>query len=324
MSLYNKPYLSFTEQLDLLKSRGLEVTDGETAKNYLHRLGYYRLSGYWYPFRTPIPFEKQSEKTSSKREDHFFPDAKFEDAVNLYVFDKKLRLLIMDAIERIEVAVRVDIAYLLGEYDTFAHHKPEFMHGNFTKKINPRTGVTSYEEWLNRYEQQVHRSKEDFVFHYKKKYGSPLPIWVAIELWDFGLLSVFFSGMRVQDKTIIAQRYKISNWKIMESWLRTLNYARNVAAHHSRLWNRNLIDQPRLAKAGEMPDFDHLTGQAHYISRVYVILCILTYLLKIICPKSAWSSRLKNLLNEFPNSKYLDISDMGFPLNWLDYSLWKE
>lgn len=324
MSLYKKPHLSFAEQLDLLKSRGLEVTDENTAKNYLHRLGYYRLSGYWYPFRALVSIEKQSEKTTSKREDRFLPGAKFEDAVNLYVFDKKLRLLIMDAIERIEVAVRVDIAYLLGEYDTFAHHKPELLHGNFTKKLNPRTGITTYEEWLNRYEQQVQRSKEDFVVHYKKKYGSPLPIWEAIELWDFGLLSLFFSGMRVQDKLIIAQRYNISDCKIMESWLRTLNYARNVAAHHSRLWNRNLIDQPRLAKAGEMPDFDHLIGQPHRISRVYVILCILTYFLKTICPKSAWPSRLKNLLNEFPNSKYLNISDMGFPPNWHEQLLWKE
>jgi len=324
MSLFKKPYLSFSEQLKLLKSRGLDVTDDTAAQNYLHRLGYYRLSGYWYPFRKPIPCKKQSKKSISKREDQFLPDAKFEDTVNLYVFDKKLRLLIMDAIERIEVAIRVDIAYLLGEYDTFAQHKPEFLHGNFTKKLNPKTGATKYDEWLKRYEQQVLRSKEDFVFHYKEKYGLPLPIWVAIELWDFGLLSVFFSGMNVKDKSIIANRYEISDWAVMESWLRNINYARNVAAHHSRLWNRNLIDQPKLAKVGEMPDFDHVIGKTHSISRVYITLCILTYFLKTICPKSTWPFRLKSLLDELPKSKYINISDMGFPKEWRNCSLWNE
>ena len=115
MSTYRKPYLTFEQQLDLLKSRGLEVTNDSVALEYLRRLGYYRLSGYWYLCRKLIALPAhQSKPVRPQREDNFLPGSKFQDAVELYVFDKKLRLLILDAIERVEVAFRVDIAYLLG------------------------------------------------------------------------------------------------------------------------------------------------------------------------------------------------------------------
>lgn len=324
MSRYNKPHLSFEHQLELLKSRGLEITNDTTALEYLRRLGYYRLSGYWYPCRKLLlSTERQSKLARPQRSDEFMPGAKFQDTVALYVFDKKLRLLILDAIERVEVAFRVDIAYLLGEKDAFAYAKPDLLHGNFTKKIDLKTGKTRYQEWMSKHDQLIKRSKEDFVEHYKAQYGLPLPIWVAIELWDFGLLSVFYQGMAVKDKAVIANKYNIPDWQIMESWLRSLNYARNVVAHHSRLWNRNLIDQPKLAKQGEIPAFDPLIGNIHITSRVYVVLCILAHFMKIICPRSTWQMRLVELMHSFPKSDYMSIQDMGFPTEWEQQIFWK-
>lgn len=102
-----------------------------------------------------------------------------------------------DAIERVEIAIRVDIAHLLGEHDAFAHTNPGLLHGNPTKKINPKTGKTDYQDWIDKYNGLVARSKEDFVKHYRSKYGTPLPIWVAVELWDFGPLSTFYQGMAI-------------------------------------------------------------------------------------------------------------------------------
>lgn len=324
MSLYKKPHLTFEHQLELLKSRGLEVTNDSVALEYLRRLGYYRLSGYWYPCRKLLLFsERQLKPIRPQRADEFMAGARFQDAVDLYVFDKKLRLLILDAIERVEVAFRVDIAYLLGERDPFAYTKPDLLHGNFTKKIDPKTGRIRYEDWIAKHEQLIHRSKEDFVEHYKAKYQLPLPIWVAIELWDFGLLSVFYQGMAVNDKAVIANKYNISDWQIMESWLRTLNYVRNVVAHHSRLWNRNLIDQPKLAKNGEMPAFDQFIGNIHMTSRVYVVMCILAHFMRVICPRSTWHMRVVELMGSFPKSDHLDIQDMGFPKDWEQHEFWK-
>jgi abortive infection bacteriophage resistance protein len=324
MSHYKKPHLTFEQQLELLRSRGLEVTNESAALEYLQRIGYYRLSGYWYPLRKLRPLsEHHAKPIRPQRTDEFLPSSRFQDVVALYVFDKKLKLLILDAIERLEVAFRVDIAYLLGEKDPFAYTKPDLLHGNFTKKIDPKTGKTKYEEWLFKHDQLIKRSKEDFVGHYKVKYGLPLPIWVTIELWDFGLLSVFYKGMAVKDKTAIAQKYDISDWQIMESWLRTLNYVRNVVAHHSRLWNRNLIDQPKLGKLGDIPTFDALIGNTHSTSRVYAVLCILAHYMSFICPRSTWRQRVIELTHSFPITQHIQLKDMGFPTDWRQHVFWK-
>lgn len=322
MSTYKKPYLTFDQQLTLLKSRGLEITDDAIALEYLRRLGYYRLSGYWYSCRRLILTEAE-KLNRPNREDNFMSGSRFQDVVELYIFDKKLRLIILDAIERIEVAIRVDIAYQLGSKDPFAYRNSALLHGNFTKKIDPKTGITRHEDWLDKHDRLISRSKEDFAEHYKSKYGLPLPIWVAIELWDFGLLSKFYQGMSVSDKDIIAKKYHVPNWPIMESWLRCLNYARNVVAHHGRLWNRNLIDQPKLGKYGDMPEFAFAIGNVDCTSRVYIILCMLAHLMKHVSPRSSWNRRVVSLIRSFPLSNHFRVQDMGCPIDWLTHPFWR-
>lgn len=134
-----KPWLSFSDQLQQLRARGLEVEDPAAALDYLERVGYYRLSGYWYPLRT-IDQASSAAQGRAVRLDSFVAGSRFEDVVRLYVFDKKLRLLALDALERIEMAVRVDIAHLLGQRDPGAHENPAFLHGNFAKKLITRGG----------------------------------------------------------------------------------------------------------------------------------------------------------------------------------------
>lgn len=257
------------------------------------------------------------------REDRFEAGSRFQDVLDLYVYDKRLRLLVLDAIERIEIALRVDIAYLLGAADAFAHTKPALLHGRFTKVVNPRTTKTRYQAWLEKHDQLVARSKEDFVRHYQAKYGMPLPIWVSVELWDFGLLSTFYQGMTVADKERIADDYGIPDWRVMESWLRTLNFVRNVVAHHTRLWNRNLVDQPKLPRPGEMPAFDPLIGNTGVTARLYVVLGILIHFMRRLYPNSTWPQRLHNMIDAFPNISNLSVADMGFPATWRDHDFWR-
>lgn len=323
MSTYKKPYLTFQEQLALLKSRGLLVTNDEAALSCLQRIGYYRLSAYWYPLRkTTLLQEHSTRRLTVQRQDDFRPGCSFQQAIELYVFDKRLRLLVLDAIERIEVAIRVDIAYLLGQRDPFAYTNGALLHGNFAKKQNPKTGKTWHQDWLDKYEQALARSKEDFVRHIKLKYGLPLPIWVAVELWEFGMLSIFFQGMTVPDKREIAAKYGISDWQIMESWLRALNFVRNVAAHHSRLWNKNLIDQPKLPKRGDIPQFDPLIGKQDIASRLYVMLCIMSFFMRRICPNSSWPQRVSQLLKQFPEIPSSNVADIGAPSDWETHGFW--
>jgi abortive infection bacteriophage resistance protein len=172
---YSKPWQSYEEQLDLLLSRGLQVTDRPMALEYLKRIGYYRLSGYWFPFRARsgplVLLDDRGRKPSRPNKvetialDSFEPGATFENAVKLYVFDKQLRLLAMDALERIEIALRVDISHTLGKLDRFAYLRPELFHPDFGHKLDKKKGVSGHHEWLSKHAQLISRSKEEFVRH---------------------------------------------------------------------------------------------------------------------------------------------------------------
>lgn len=99
--------------------------------------------------------------------------------------------------------------------------------------------------------------------------------------------------------------------RIFASWLRSLNYLRNVCAHHSRLWNRNIVDQPKLPKIGEVNWIEPFRGDGHRVARVFLLLCIAKHLLGIINPSSTWGQRLKQLLLEFPDLQHLDLNLVG-------------
>ena len=315
---YNRPWKSFSEQLQLLKDRGLIITDDDAALRYLERIGYYRLSAYLHTFRQ-FELKMEDAKIISTRLDSFVANTHFEDAIKLYWFDRRLRLILMDALERIEVAVRVDIAYLLGQKDAFVHHDIKYFHPRFATRMNKRAGKSAFDLWHEKYGSLVNRSKEDFVKHYKRNHGDDLPIWVAIEVWDFGAMSQLFAMMKVPDQTKVANKYGLSDFKIFASWLRALNYLRNLAAHHSRVWNRNVVDQPKLPKQGEIAWCDGFIGKDDLIAKPFLLMAICKQLMVVINPDSAWHLRLADLLGEFPeiqSDRKPSIEDMGTPENW--------
>jgi len=313
-----KQWRSVDEQLDLLKRRGLQVEDDVAALNYLQRIGYYRLSGYWYPLRV-IDEEVSRREHRPVRLDEFVPGSRFEDVVKLYVFDKKLRMLAMDALERIEMAMRVDVAYLLGEKDPCAHENPDCLHGRFTKQRishGKDRGRTGHEVWLEKYQQLVERSRRlPFVSHHRQTYDGRLPIWVAIEVWDFGLLSRFFAGMRFDDQQVIADKYGARDGRTLAGWLRSMNFMRNVAAHHSRMWNINVLEVAPVPSGWP--------GMSN--ARPFFYFCLMQKLLRAICPHSTWGQRLRKLLKEeFPGlpRSAAPMEDVGLCEGWEEWNLW--
>ena len=311
----SKTWLSFEQQLASLKNKGMQVDDDTAATSYLERVGYYRLSGYWYPFRQ---FDK---KNTNQRLGTFVDNTHFQHIVDLYIFDKKLRLLAIDALERIEMAVRVDIAHTLGKKDPQAHELVDKLDGNFAKKIinkGKNKGKTEHQLWLVKHSQLLHRArKEPFIAHHNQNYQGIVPIWVAIEVWDFGCMSRLYAGMTFSDKTIIAKKYGI-NAKQFEQWLRSLNFIRNVSAHHSRLWNANILEQSAPI------NFDNKWSQSvNY--KPFFYFCIMQHMLKVICPRSSWNQRFKDLLNDFPAvpDDTVKLTDFGLVINIEDWNLWK-
>lgn len=313
MPHYSKPYLPLADQLALIKNRGLLVADEAAALECLHRNGYYRLSAYWYPFR---------EIVRGTRTDKFLSGSCFEDAVELYKFDKKLKLLLLDAIERIGIAARVEIALVLGQRDTFAHTKPALFRSRFSSP--GRSGLSDYQNWINKFNEIYRKFRAEFIIHHKNQYGhsSPLPVWIAIELWDFGMLSYAYSGMQYRDQVRVAARFRILDWKLLESWLRSLNYVRNVIAHHGRLWNLGL-SRSQLPQPGVVAALDHLLPLPAAHTRIYTICCILCFLTRVINPQSHWVEEAKTVFATFPIMPHASIQDMGFAADWQTQSLWQ-
>jgi len=230
--VYSRPWTSFPDQLALLKSRGMVVSDETAALDYLQRVGYYRLSAYWYPFRKfEVVQSSEPGKLTTKAMEEFHSDTQFVDAVRLYLFDKQLRLYLADALERIEISLRVDLSYLLGNRSSFAHienTKAHFHPGFASRPFHKGSSQTAFDAWLGKYRGLVARSKEDFVRHYHANHGDELPIWVAVEVLDFGAISQLFSMLNVKDQLAIANRYSVNDWKVFKSWLFSLSYLRNL------------------------------------------------------------------------------------------------
>ena len=293
---YNKPSLTIEQQADLLLSRGL-TGDRDLMITRLASVSYYRLSGYWFSFLRP--------------DNSFQNDTKFEDIWQRYVFDRRLRLLIMDSVERIEVAVRSQLAL---------HHSQ--LHGPFayaTKLSSmPSLSADQHKSFLENITVEASRSKEFFVKHFQAKYGDchdNLPVWMSSEIMSFGCTLTFFKGSDPNVRKRVARLFAIQD-VVLESWLLTLNTIRNICAHHGRLWNRLLRLKPKI------PNKDHIWHRPVAISgeRVFGILTICKHCLNRIAPQSQWPQRLHGLLSGSPN---IPITEMGFPANWDNSPIWK-
>ncbi len=297
---YQKPALTFDAQLDLLQSRGLVVNDREHALSQLSTISYYRLSAYWYPFRVRDPHGDVT--------DDLIDATSFDDVINLYEFDRHLRLLIIDAIERIEVYIRTLITYHLGHtYGAFGHTDATNFHPQFR-----------HEGWIRKLEDEAARSSDAFITHYKSKYdGFPtLPIWVITEVMSLGSLSFCYKGLKHDDKKIISEKIGLHH-KRLADWLHKLTYIRNVCAHHSRLWNRELSIRPEGSKAPEWNP--PLTPRN---DRIFYILLMLRYLLKTTNNGDSWCQQCMELIEPFAEKDEWRIA-MGMPEDWKEHPVWK-
>ena len=303
---YTKPAISFADQIIRLEQKGLNFTNKAQAEIQLASISYYRLSGYWYPFRVRDEHNNISNL--------FEVDTDFNQVIFLYEWDRQLRSLILDAIERIEIAVRTQFTYHVGHtYGAFGHTKAQNFHPKF-----------KHQDWLNKLENEVLRSSDDFIRHYKSKYtGFPtVPIWMLTEVMSLGALSFGYGGLindqknGIEDKKAIAQHFNLHHKKLGD-WLHTLTYVRNICAHHSRLWNRSLAIRPDKTK-----DPKWLAPITPRNDRIFYILLMLRHLLRAIGNGNDWSRNINQLLEPLAHSRRWRAS-MGIPENWREHPIWK-
>lgn len=297
---FSKPALSFEQQLDLLIRRGMVIGDREAALRHLQHISYYRLRAYWLPYEVPAATEG----------DHAFkPGVSFESILDLYSFDRKLRLLVMDAIERVEVSIRARWVYVM----SVRYGPHSYLDGLLFKK------VTDHAKSLTKLQEELERSKETFVLHYNDKYTEPElpPIWGISELLTFGQLSQWFKNIKDASVRVeIAKPYGLDE-QLVRSFAHHLSYVRNVCAHHMRLWNREATIGMKLPAR---PAWLGAALNHEQPKRLYNTLLVLAYLINIISPGSRWRTNLLALFDEHPA---VNLNQMGFPADWKSAPVWK-
>ena len=293
---FQKPYTNAEDLVKLLKSRGLTIADIDKAEKYIDSIGYYRLSAYMYPL-LQTPKEQHRYKQGSS----------FDQVMMLYRFDKKLRLLIFNEIEKIEVAVRSAIVNIGCEMTGNPFWITDCANFNDQNKFI-RT--------VNLIDSEMNRSREDFIVHFKDTYSDAYPpAWILAELLPFGVVTNIYSNiLSIRIKKRIAKKYGLQ-MSPFESWLTIISLTRNYCCHHARVWNKQNTLRPMQPNH---TGYTWLTLPTDPL-RIYFDISIVKYFLNIISPQNDMRNKLMNLLSVFPN---IDTNAMGFPVGWQQESLW--
>lgn len=304
---FNKPPTTINDQALQLIARGMVCEDIDVMKAHLKNIGYYRLGAYWLPFELPAP----AGQTRSK----VFPaGTDFADIISLYNFDRNLRLLVMDAIERIEVVTR---ANWINEFTLSTNAHPHLDATNFR-------GQKEHTPMLGQLYSTMERSSELFVKHYKQKYTSPdmPPLWAVCETMSLGGLSKWVAATK--DNTVkkkVAVTLGLPNAAPLEAVLQTFTYVRNICAHHNRLWNRRLVKRLPLIRRfqADLIEITNSAGQRELENSVFNVLAVILNILNHLNVDPNFKPNLIALVSTISDAQR---TSMGFPLDWRTRPAW--
>jgi len=281
-----KPALTIDEQIELLKSRNMEITDIKAAHIFLQRTNYYRFSGYAFIFQKP--------------NDQYQKGTTFEHIVKLMSFDEEMRRNLMVALESAEIYARSIIAHtfsLLHNKDGGAHYNSSFFENQLY-----------HEEYLNTLQDLIaQNASQPFVSHHIHAFGGKMPIWCAVELMSFSTLSKLYSNMNKHDKDLIASQMNMDA-PHLTNWLHCFSVLRNACAHYGRLYN--LIYSPKVSLGGAFLRSNPDVSQDTLFAYIVALLRFLPDDLN----KKHFVLHLDELIER--NLSLIQLPLIGFPQNW--------
>lgn len=304
--------------------RGMIISDRDYARRLLERTGYYRLSAFYYPFRTFCVLPEEGQRI---RCDRFRNGTTFDEVAAFYLWDKQIRLMVIDAIERIEIAIRACIVDILGAINKHGHRDPR----SYKPSIREPVGdATALEKFTDKLSEGFKRSKEEYAKHYRDRYLGNPPIWVEAGTWDWGNMAFILQHLHDKHKEKIAAKVHPNlPFSKLESWVNALNTVRNDCAHHSRIWNKNLVNSPGLPKGPAFTDFDHIKVSskkgATPTQKLYGVLVVIAFLLQRFHPNTKWHCRLREMALEAKGKlpSEVGLASAGFPDGWDNQEIWR-
>ncbi len=296
-----KPALTINQQIELLEERGMEFNDLDEARHFLSNISYYRLAGYWW--------EMQEDRV----EHLFFEGTSFSSVVQLYNFDRHFKLIVFDAIERLEIALRTKLIY----------HLSLKSGGLWYQNASLFSNQDYHEEQLEKIQEEIDKSKEEFLVKHKENHPDESPeAWKALEVITLNTLSKQYENLNDQlpEKSKVANEFGLYFHNDFSSWLRTTTYIRNLVAHHSRLWNRYIIIKYSWPKSTSTPILNY-TPDNRQTRKIFPILSGILHMLNHVSPGHAVKEKLLEL---FRNNPEIPLSKMGFPAGWENQPIWRD
>lgn len=298
-SVYLKRPIPISKQLDYLESKGLVYSDRRNASHLLSLIGFYRFSGYAYPFR------------DKKDQSRFTPGTSFETIFSLYEFDRSLKLILFSALGRIEIAFRSLIIdkFSAGTGTTTWYADKQFF-----------TSGHEHTEFIDNLEYNLKVSREEIIQYFRKNYSDRFPpAWIALQVTSFGTLVKLFRNFNRKDlQSDVARYFGCDRLGRFISWMNTMVYLRNICSHHARLWNRNIMKRPEAYNFG----IKSKRWTQEETAKLYYSICVVGNLLKKIVPDNSLKKDLAELLN---SNSYADTTKsvfLGFPVSWQNEFAW--
>ncbi len=314
---FAKPPLTVDGQLNLLLRRGLQVSNPQRARSLLRSTTLFRLTPYMRPFQI-----------ADDPEHSFRANARLAEIVDIYRFDSELRQLVMAAIERIEVAVRAAISnHMAPQYGAHWYMDERLFNRRYDHARLLHDIELQLQEERRKFAREMeqieksaaspevkqqrieNRKRDNYLRFYGEKYDVPPlpPSWAMLEEVSLGAISRLYQGLsRDKDRKEIAEQFGLPQ-SVLESWLHTLTFIRNICAHHSRLWNRELSVSPKWPQILE-PQFPAFNRR-----RFFALSVMLVYLVEHVGPDSDWVQKLHQLL---ARHQHVPHEPMGFPADW--------
>lgn len=280
--------ITIDEQIELLRSRGMTITDIEKAKEVLFDVGYFRLGFYWFPFELSYP-------DKDNRTHEFKKSTNFDDAVKLYYFDFKLRSILLKALSRIEIAFRTKVIYLVSNANM---SKPTWF-------ADP--SVVSSKQ-AREFKSKVY---DDLVTHYPviathhKHHINDIyaPAWKTMEFMTLGSVLHLFTSIKDEDiKLKVAAEFNIKHLVTFKNYMELIKNIRNTCAHSNVLYDftpeKSIRKGPAMLKG--IGENQNLNGALH----------VVLYMLKQVSVNryNQWKKEIDDLIEEY--SQYPQVAQI--------------
>lgn len=348
-----KTFKTFEEQAKLLITRHLEASKDDLICR-LKAVNYYRLTGYLHIFRET----KTDHQGNRTKADDYRHGTTLDLVWKYYLFDRRLRLLLLDAIERIEIALRTHVAYYWAKSTKCSNpqkfstsYRPDF--NKITRDGNSEQTRSRKDNLLKTFQRSFDRSIDDCVLHHKEDLGfrnvEDLPIWVFVELSTIGELAWLFSGLKNNLQMEIASNFGCPDIIFFTSLITLIHHVRNACAHHARVWNRTWnqsrgatnnpaarIQLNPIVKNTSLTDWNLQwdKNQNQWLPRAKAarefsfqktstafLLTACRYFLRASAHTSAWNARVMELFTRADTPSNV-IVEMGFPKHWEKHPFW--